>query len=227
MPRAKKTDRAAARRRHRAVVEGPAEDLEMDAVEPEARSGRSRPAPARPERPSISRAFREAFHPLDLRDDLLTAPALITRSKAVWLPLLISAVTAGVFVAYQTSVTFLIFQYFVFTLPLGAVFLAGFLAPRSSWLAGFVVGAGTVVVFTIALSTGQLNTVYPPDTHGTYIAQSLLLSTVGGAFFAATAAWYRRFLRLSNPNRSRQQAQAKRNDGRARSSRPQGSNARR
>lgn len=227
MPRAKKTDRATARRRHRAVAEGSAEDLEMEAAEPEVARGRPRPSPARPERPSISRAFREAFHPLDLRDDLITAPALITRSKAVWVPLLISAITAGVFVAYQTSVTFLIFQYFVFTMPLGAVFLAGFLAPRSSWLAGFVVGAGTVVIFTIGLSTGQLNTVYPADTHGAIIAQSILLSTVGGAFFASAAAWYRRFLRLSNPNRGRQQAQAKRSDGRARSTRPQGSNARR
>jgi hypothetical protein len=37
-------------------------------------------------------------------------------------------------------------------------------------------------------------------------------------FFAASAAWYRRFLRLSNPNRGRQQQQQRRGpDGRSRS----------
>jgi len=43
---------------------------------------------------------------------------------------------------------------------------------------------------------------------------------VMGAFFAAAAAWYRRFLQLSNPNRARQtQGKAKRGaDGRTRTS---------
>jgi hypothetical protein len=39
-----------------------------------------------------------------------------------------------------------------------------------------------------------------------------------GAFFAAAAAWYRRFLQLSNPNRRQQAAKPKANDGRTRSS---------
>jgi hypothetical protein len=233
VPRAKKTDRAAARRRSRAAGADTFadHDVDLDATAEDASRTSGPRKPDRPqfERPSITRAFREAFHPLDIREDLVTAPSVIFGSKAVWLPLLISAVAAGVFVAAQTSVTFLIFQYFVFTLPLGAVFLAGFFAPRSSWLAGFVVGLGTVAIFAISLSTGRLDVVYPSDTHGAYVSQSLLLSSVGGAFFASTAAWYRRFLRLSNPNRARarQQAQAARSDGRSRSTKPQGSNARR
>jgi hypothetical protein len=226
VPRAKKTDRSAARRRHRAVT-GTVDDHvpENDAEgAPETRS-----TPARPARPSITAAFRAAFHPLDWRDDLLTFRSVAFGSKAVWLPLVVSAFAAGLFVFDQSSITFLIFQYFVFTMPLGAVFLAGFLAPRSSWLAGLVVGFGTVLIFAISLSTGRLNEVYAAETHGAYIGQSLLLSTVGGAFFAATAAWYRRFLRLSNPNRMRQEAQAKKHgrDGRSRTSRPHGSSTRR
>jgi hypothetical protein len=37
-----------------------------------------------------------------------------------------------------------------------------------------------------------------------------------GIFFAASAAWYRRFLRLSNPNRGRPQQPRRGSDGRSR-----------
>jgi hypothetical protein len=38
---------------------------------------------------------------------------------------------------------------------------------------------------------------------------ALLLSPIMGAIFAALAAWYRRFLAYSNPNRGRQSQKAK------------------
>jgi hypothetical protein len=221
VPRAKKTDRAEARRRSR-IAAGTIDDQDIELEAPAADDERPVRRPdARPERPSITAAFRQSFHPLDLRDDLRTLPLLL-RSRAVWLPLLLSVLAAALFVAMPTSLTFIVFQYFVFTLPLGAVFLAGFLAPRSSWLAGLVVGLGTVVVFAIALYSGRLDTIYAPETRTAYIAQSLVLSTIGGSFFAATAAWYRRFLRLSNPNRGRQQQPSRRGtDGRSRTNRSQ------
>jgi hypothetical protein len=37
-----------------------------------------------------------------------------------------------------------------------------------------------------------------------------------GALFAAAAAWYRRFLALSSPNRARQAANSKRSNGKSR-----------
>jgi phosphate/sulfate permease len=52
------------------------------------------------------------------------------------------------------------------------------------------------------------------------IAYTLVWSPLLGAFFASAAAWYRRFLMLSNPNRGRraQQAQKRPTDGRSRGS---------
>lgn len=220
MPRAKRTDRAEARRRSR-IAAGTMTEADLEA---EAAVEDDPPAPrpeGRPARPSITAAFRNSFRPLDLREDLRTFP-IVARSRAIWVPLLLSVAAAVLFSALQNSLTFIAFQYFVFTLPLGAVFLAGFLAPRSSWLAGLVVGLGTVIVFAIALYSGRLDAIYAPDTRNAYIAQSLILSSLGGSFFAATAAWYRRFLKLSNPNRGRQQQQARRGtDGRSRTTRAQ------
>jgi hypothetical protein len=61
----------------------------------------------------------------------------------------------------------------------------------------------------------------PPPAPGVAqdaIVGALILTPLFGAFFAAAAAWYRRFLALSNPNRARQsKGQApKRGDGRTR-----------
>jgi hypothetical protein len=56
---------------------------------------------------------------------------------------------------------------------------------------------------------------------------AFLLSPVMGGLFASLAAWYRRFLTLTNPNRGRRQQQpAKRvGDGRTRGSSGQKGNA--
>ena len=125
MPRAKKTDRAEARRRSR-LAGGTIDDqdLDLDLEAPAAEPDRPAPrADARPERPSITAAFRNSFRPLNLREDLRTFP-LVARSRALWVPLLLSVLAAALFTALPTSLTFIAFQYFVFTLPLGAVFLA-------------------------------------------------------------------------------------------------------
>jgi hypothetical protein len=50
---------------------------------------------------------------------------------------------------------------------------------------------------------------------------AFIYSPIMGAFFAAAAAWYRRFLALSSPNRNRKQSQAPKQrpgDGRTRGS---------
>ena len=46
-----------------------------------------------------------------------------------------------------------------------------------------------------------------------------LLSPIFGALFASGAAWYRRFLQLSNPNRGKRAEEKKKaNDGKSRTS---------
>jgi hypothetical protein len=271
VPRAKRTNRAEARRRHRAALEAPEfgepiEDAEPADVAPERGHRPSQPARPPTERPSITRAFREAFHPVTLREDLQAFPQLLLH-RAVWLPVLLTVVAGLALVATNGSNVLVSFAaaYFLAPPALGSVFLGGFLAPRSSYLVGLVVGlASAVVASLIVLSLPSLSVtgdtsgnaspspsaVVSPSASGTASAPAspaatsspaatpaaspgtgaedgdvsamdqityfFMTSPPFGIFFAASAAWYRRFLRLSNPNRGRPQQQRRGSDGRSR-----------
>ena len=256
MPRAKRTDRAEARRRHRASLDAAAGSEESEAPDEPAAAGGRGPGPqpaSAAQRPSIGSAFRAAFHPLTLREDLRTFPPLLLH-RAVWLPILLTIAAGALFVATDGSnaLVAIVATYFVAPPALGSVFIAGFLAPRSSYLIGFVVGlASAAVAAAIVLSAGPTlspegigTAVSSPSpsvvaspapgaspspaasatpTPGTgpttstedQIIYAFLTSPPFGMFFAATAAWYRRFLKLSNPNRGRP-AQRQGPDGRSR-----------
>ena len=278
MPRAKRTDRAEARRRHRAALDAAAIGEDSEALDqpaaPAGRGGVPRPAAAAPvQRPSIGNAFRAAFHPLTLREDLRTFPPLLTH-RAVWLPILLTLAAGILFTVTNGNNTLvvLIATYFIAPPALGAVFIAGFLAPRSSYLIGLVVGLASAAIFAgVLLATGSSATIGgtgnadpspspsivagasaspgasvdpggSPATSPTPVASAspgaspaapstsaqdqivyaLLTSAPFGIFFAATAAWYRRFLKLSNPNRGRP-TQRRGTDGRSRGNqRPSG-----
>lgn len=274
MPRAKRTDRAEARRRHRAQLDAAGmpddeSDLEAPAAAPTRRG--SAPTPAAPvqQRPSIGRAFRTAFRPVTLGDDLRTFPALLTH-RSVWLPILLTLVAGVLFVMTngQNPLVAIVATYFIAPPALGSVFLAGFLAPRSSYLIGFLVGlVSAVVASAIVLSSGStLNpdgsgsvgaspspsivasaspsaagsaspgpavspaasatpaasaapspTATPTENSDDQVLYAFLTSPPFGMLFASVAAWYRRFLQLSNPNRGRRQPPPRRgNDGRTR-----------
>lgn len=270
MPRAKRTSRAEARRRHRAALEAPEYGEPIEDAEPidTARSRGTRPsAPARQpmERPSITRAFREAFHPVNLREDLQALPQLV-RHRAVWLPILLTVIAGLALVATNGSNAIVSFvaAYFLAPPALGSVFIGGFLAPRASYLVGLIVGlASAIVASAIILSLPSLSVTgsvapdaspspsaivsvapgtspatspaasptvapTPSPSPGTADGQDqvtaadqlsyfFMTSPPFGIFFAASAAWYRRFLRLSNPNRGRPQQQQRRGpDGRSR-----------
>jgi hypothetical protein len=121
------------------------------------------------------------------------------------------------------------FAYFVQTPAIGGVFLAGFLAPRASWLLGVIVGLVAAVCYTLLILTvfGEATANAPEGIARDTITAAFTLSPVMGGLFAAAAAWYRRFLQLSNPNRGRQAQSTRRGpDGRSRSA-AQGSRARR
>ncbi len=280
MPRAKRTDRAEARRRHRASLDAIEGDEPADVPEEPSgtpvRGGVTRPVAPAPQRPSIGRAFRESFRPVTLAEDLRTFPSLL-RHRAVWLPILLT-VLAGLFFVVtrgQNPLVAVIATYFIAPPALGSVFLAGFLAPRSSYLIGFLVGlVSAIVASAIVLSSGStlnpdgsvglnaspspsisaspsasasaVTSPAPSPSAGTSVAPAasasaapagsptpspspqtatssqdqviyaFLTSPPFGMFFAATAAWYRRFLRMSNPNRGRQQPVRRGNDGRSR-----------
>lgn len=228
MARAKRTARAEARRRYRAE-HSPTDEAEILDDEPVAGTESARrsvtaghPAPGDAPRMGIFTAFREAFHPLDLRADLAALPFLAVRTKALWLPvvLVIGTTVALGLTNGEDVVTQFLFAYFVQTPAIGGVFLAGFLAPRASWLLGAIVGFISAICYALLITVlprfVEATAVNPEAARDTIVA-GLILSPVMGAFFAAAAAWYRRFLQLSNPNRGRRtQGKPRRGDGRAR-----------
>ena len=229
MARAKRTQRAEARRRYRAATAtDPATD-DLEDEEPVAGASRVKGAPAgRPTPSSIRMGFVDAMktsiHPIHVRADLAALPWIAVHSPALWAPLLITiASTVMVIVTSGGSISQFLFAYFIQTPAIGGVFLAGFLAPRASWLLGVIVG------FVSAACYAVLILVYPATISGTLppttdqardvVISAFILSPVIGGIFAAGAAWYRRFLALTNPNRGRRQAQAAKQrpgDGRTR-----------
>jgi hypothetical protein len=218
--RAKRTARADARRRHRvqfAPGEAPADvadgDEVIDAAPPAAGPARdprraaaaTRQGIGAPERPApaggIRNALRLAFRPLELREDLRLLPRLIAH-RAFWLPVLLAAVNAGALIAFQGRelITQFAMTYFLIPPPIGAIFLAGFLAPRASYLIGLLVGI--VTSFLLAIVVAAVPSLFPPGaTFGGALVQALLTSPIAGILFAAAAAWYRRFLYLASPAR--------------------------
>lgn len=232
MARAKRTERAAARRRYRAAIEP--ELLEAEEAR-EATAPRRATPPPRPSsetvRVGIGAALRASFHPLNVREDVATLPSL-ARHRSLWLPILVTVASTVAVVVTQGKdvITPFLFAYFVQTPALGGVFLAGFLAPRASWLLGAIVGvvAAAGYVAILAIVPGAISPTAPGAAKIEEVALSaFLLSPIMGGVFASLAAWYRRFLTLTNPNRGRrpQQPVKRVGDGRTRASSGQKANA--
>ena len=214
MARAKRTQRAEARRRYRSEqsLAGQVEEVTEEPVTRAPTPARSSDPPA-PARPSVGNSFRAAFRPLDLRSDLRALPQLV-RNKALWIPVALTLATTIAFVVVRPEgrtdilgiVTVFMYQYFVVTPAIGGVFIAGFLAPRASWLYGVMVGLVAAACYSFLVLRGFIGVapnVTTADLARDVVLASFLLSPLIGAFFASTAAWYRRFLYLSNPNRGR------------------------
>ena len=226
MARAKRTDRAEARRRYRAEVAGAdgldEEDADTEsAAAPSPAPGRTRasvarPAPSPTGRIGIAAAFRQSIRPLDVRGDLRALPGLVT-NKALWIPVAITIASTVLVLATGASdfLTSMLYTYFVQSPAIGGVFIAGFLAPRASWLLGAIVGIFSAAGYSAYLVSVMARGVAGAPTEAQardVIISAFFLSPVMGGLFASGAAWYRRFLQLSNPNRGRQ-APGKRGGG--------------
>ena len=209
MARAKRTARAEARRRYRAqldTVDGTeTTDAEIEPAPPptprrDPRRATSRDPLAPPPMPTpaggIANAFRAAFRPLNLREDLRLLPLLV-RNRAFWLPIGLAAIVTGVIVAFEGRelISRVLAQYFLGPAPVGAAFLAGFLAPRASYLIGLLVGIACGILTLVAAQVVQ------PGATPVLVIEVLTTSPISSALFAAAAAWYRRFLYLASPAR--------------------------
>ncbi len=212
MARAKQTGRAEARRRYRqSAVEPADESPELDYGErkSEIGAGKETPKPAAgtrsaTARPGFGSAFRTAYHPPRVREDLRHLPMLL-RSRAFLAAvamILVGAVAVYLFPNYTGSA----FAFELLIWPGSALapqLVAGFFAPRASYILGFLVGVIQGIVFTIFLTqfSGRMGTTLPPEEVTNLFTVSFLTGPVTGGLFAAAAAWYRRFLALSSPRR--------------------------
>ena len=212
MARAKKTDRAEARRRTRALIaEGsPSETTETPS------SSSVAGAPVR--RPGLFGAFRSAVRPVHLRADLASIPWLVVRTKAVWLPsILVIASTVWFELAGGSprDMSALAFNLFVFPPPIAAAFMAGVLTDRMSYLAGLLVGivAGVVLVIHLGVGGSLPGLALPPDIRASYVPYALVVSPLSGLAIGGFAGFYRRFLRVANPNAGARRAAQRGNRG--------------
>ena len=221
MARAKRTDRADARRRWRQTQTDEPEGGELGADEAEApapaRMRSARPPTAPAERPSLTAAFRTAYHPAKVREDIAALPSLITgRWFLISLALVIGGVVA-VLVAPRNTVTNLLFQAVVVPPAMAPIFIVGFFAPRASYLLGFIVSVVDVAAYTIfiyVVAPGIATEPIDPAQQQQLVLSALSVGPAAGILFATAAAWYRRFLTLSNAGaqqraRARQQEKAR------------------
>ena len=215
MARAKQTGRAEARRRYRQSAAADAasadEGAELDYGERKPDKPRATGQQGRgPERQSTGRvgffdAFRQAYHPAHPLEDIRALPKLlVTRSFLAAVGLIaLGAVVVLAFPNYTGSR----FAWELLVFPGSALapqLLAGFFAPRASYLLGLIIGLLQGLVFTVFLTQfgDRLGATITSDQVGSLLGAAFLTGPVSGALFAAASAWYRRFLALSSPRRA-------------------------
>ena len=178
---------------------------------------------------------------VDVREDIAALPWIAIHTQALWLPLADHRRRARSFIVVterrRTRSASSCSRTSSRRPAIGGVFIAGFLAPRASWLLGVVVGfvVGDLLRRSWSSAFPTSISVRRTADRGSYardvVVSALILSPIIGAFFAAAAAWYRRFLALSSPNRGNkkpsQTAKAKPGDGRTRTASSQKARAKR
>jgi hypothetical protein len=175
LARAKRTERADARRRYRvAQAATTGDEAELDEAAPTstpadksasataASSGTTRSAgPAPATRPSFLDAFRLAARPLHIRSDIEYLPTLILHTRAVWVPALAALLSGLYFVISQpvgsNGIANLALQLFVLPPTIAGAFLAGILAPRATYLAGGIAAFVGALVFALVIAVVPAN----------------------------------------------------------------------
>jgi hypothetical protein len=230
MARAKRTDRAEARRQYRAYLAEQVEDEAGDEIESRAEEAKAHVDPTRVPRATddaagprpgqrlgILGAARAAIRTPHYLDDLRNIGPLVFRSRAVWpsalitvfaIALCIPRIAADTVLGNDAVLSFC-FQVILSPVPFLTPMMAGFLAPRSTWLAGALSAAlavvGLVVVCAVTpLKIDGTNTIW---TYGIGVAlMNWLIAAIPiGALLGAAAGWYKRFLDRIGPNQGQAQ----------------------
>lgn len=198
MARAKRTDRADARRRYRASQVTP--DTEDDdpgsdeAVTPA--RGRA-PGGAAPARPGLAGVIGSVRLP-NFRQDLAAMPTVIRTTPGVWAAFALGlvAIVAGLTFPTNDSTMGVVILPLLVQPPGIPVLVGGFFAPRGAWFIGGVLGLMQTVGFisyVLREAAASPATTAALDTGG--IAGLLVFYIVLGATFAGLASWYRGWLR--------------------------------
>ena len=192
--RAKNTSRSEARRRHR-------DDQREDEIEPNTLSGQVEAIEmeAPPKRSMLAMP--------DIRSDLRALPRVF-RKPLVWAPFGLLAIAFVLELARQGGalpegdVSNIGTLYVQLTLPptsLFIFFIGGFVAERSSYLVGAILGAFDAMLITILVLIAPEAALEGSGV--TEVAEGLLplwgIAIFVGVFAAGFAAWYKRFLRSS------------------------------
>jgi xanthosine utilization system XapX-like protein len=210
LARAKHTQRAEARRRYRAAQAAELEpaDAEESDEGPAATSERA-PAEAQRSGPLLRMP--------DIRADLAALPAILRAKPLLWLVAIgmVAALAVGFVASSGTiqdptllTIAVFFFQTMLYPPALVPIFIAGFIAPRASYLIGLLFGLLDGILFSaLAIAApGQVSTNDVVSIVGLYLP----LATVSGGVIGGFAAWYRAFLqRSAQRRREAQGAQAR------------------
>ncbi len=180
MARAKRTDRAEARRKYRAYLQAQEEaeasaaagyddsDDVAEAPSPKTARAERRPQPAvQPgARMGLVAAAKAASRTPHYIDDIRNVRSLVFGSNAIW-PVLAVCIISGIYAETRIAsnnyagdpILPFLFQFLFYPVPLLPPMMAGFLAPRSTWLAGLIASfiATTTLVLVLAASAVTLS----------------------------------------------------------------------
>ena len=216
LAREKNTSRAEARRRSRELTRAQiAAEQDADESTEEVEAATTEP-PAR----------KPLFRIPNVRQDINDLPQILTSRRLVLLPLallvvgfILVLVYPGLSADLQVFASYYL-QFFYVPPALFTFFLAGFFAPRASYLVGALYGLIAGVLWAVEFGgfvgpgttpAGEPTTVDP----GTTAVVALFYGLVYGTLAAALAAWYRDFLR-GMQERGRQRRAEREIDERAR-----------
>jgi hypothetical protein len=191
LARAKNTSRAEARKRARAAHR--AELAENDQLDDQLDDESADAQPAR--RPSM-------FQMPNVLEDIRTLPQTFRSRRLLWLPfglVLIGFVLRLILFGLPADLqpwAYMYIQFFLIPSGLFSYFIAGFIAPRSSYLVGMLLGILSGALYAIAeIATLPPGPVLLASDIAVAIFSTAFSAALFGTFAGAFAAWYRNFLR--------------------------------
>lgn len=201
LAREKNTSRAEARRRTRVTLRAD----QVDGAEIEGDEGPDFVDSAAPPEPVRKPLFKMP----NIREDLRALPSIIRSRPILFLPLVLLLVGLGIFLVLPglapdiAGIAGYYIQFFFAPPALFTFFIAGFFAPRASYLIGFIYGLIAAVVWSIAiLVVGRSAVIDPAAPQSTtpldtpmVILNMLVIGVLYGTLAGALAGWYREFLR--------------------------------